>query len=117
MIVGVPRELKQDEYRVGLLPVGAELLVRDGHTVLMEVAAGEGSGFEDEKYLAAGAKIIDTADEIWGEADLIVKVKEPQESEILLMRNFEGLSNQEVAYVLDLDPATASKRRGVMCWK
>jgi alanine dehydrogenase len=87
MIVGVPRELKQDEYRVGLLPVGAELLVRDGHTVLMEVAAGEGSGFEDEKYLAAGAKIIDTADEVWGEADLIVKVKEPQESEILLMRN------------------------------
>jgi len=87
MIVGVLRELKQDEYRVGLLPVGVELLVRDGHTVLTEFAAGEGSGFEDGKYLAAGAKIVDTAEEIWGEADLIVKVKEPQENEIPLMRN------------------------------
>ncbi len=87
MIVGVPRELKQDEYRVGLLPVGVELLVRDGHTVLTEIAAGEGSGFDDEKYLAAGAKMIDTAEEIWGEADLIVKVTEPQETEIPLMRS------------------------------
>jgi alanine dehydrogenase len=91
MIVGVPRELKQDEYRVGLLPVGAELLVRDGHTVLMEVAAGEGSGFEDDTYLAAGATMIGSAEEVWGEADLIVKVKEPQESEIPLMRNAQDV--------------------------
>ncbi len=85
MIVGVPRELKQDEYRVGLLPVGVELLVRDGHTVLTQTAAGEGSGFADGRYLAAGAKIVDTAEEVWGEADLIVKVKEPQESELPLV--------------------------------
>ena len=91
MIVGVPRELKQDEYRVGLLPVGAELLVRDGHTVLTQTAAGEGSGFADGRYLAAGAKIVDTAEEVWGEADLIVKVKEPQEAELPLVRNAQQI--------------------------
>jgi alanine dehydrogenase len=87
MIVGVPREVKQDEYRVGLLPVGAELLVRDGHTVLVETSGGEGSGFEDDQYVAAGAKMVPTPAEVWGEADLIVKVKEPQPHEIPLMRD------------------------------
>jgi alanine dehydrogenase len=86
MIVGVPREVKSDEYRVGLLPVGAELLVRDGHTVLVEASGGEGSGFEDDRYVAAGAKVIHAPEEIWAEADLIVKVKEPQPHEIPLMR-------------------------------
>ena len=61
MIVGVLREVKSDEYRVGLLPVGAELLVRDGHTVLVEKDAGEESGFENDRYLAVGAKIVETA--------------------------------------------------------
>jgi alanine dehydrogenase len=87
MIVGVPREVKQDEYRVGLLPVGVELLVRDGHTVLVEASGGEGSGFEDDRYVAAGAKVIRAPEEIWAEADLIVKVKEPQPHEIPLMRD------------------------------
>ncbi len=86
MIVGVLREVKSDEYRVGLLPVGAELLVRDGHTVLVETGAGEGSGFDNDRYLAAGAKIVETAEEVWGESGLVVKVKEPQPDEILLMR-------------------------------
>jgi len=86
MIVGVLREVKSDEYRVGLLPVGAELLVRDGHTVLVEKGAGEGSGFDNDRYLAAGAKVVESAREIWGEAGLIVKVKEPQSAEIALMR-------------------------------
>ena len=86
MIVGVLREVKSDEYRVGLLPVGVELLVRDGHTVLMETSAGEGSGFQNDQYLAAGAKIVETAEEAWGESELIVKVKEPQPAEIPLMR-------------------------------
>ena len=86
MLVGVLREVKSDEYRVGLLPVGAELLLRDGHTVLVERAAGEGSGFQNDQYLAAGAKIVDTAEEVWGESELIVKVKEPQPAEISLMR-------------------------------
>jgi alanine dehydrogenase len=87
MIVGVPREVKQDEYRVGLLPVGVELLVRDGHTVLVEASGGEGSGFADARYVAAGAKMVPAAEEIWGEADLIVKVKEPQPHETPLMRD------------------------------
>jgi len=86
MIVGVPREVKSDEYRVGLLPVGAELLRREGHTVLVESGAGEGSGYTDEEYQAAGARIVDAAEGIWGEAEMVVKVKEPQPSEIPLMR-------------------------------
>ncbi len=86
MIVGVPREVKSDEYRIGLRPVGAELLKRDGHTVLVEKHAGEGSGYTDDQYVAAGAKIVDTAQDIWGKADLIVKVKEPQAPEMRMMR-------------------------------
>ncbi|TVQ31095.1 MAG: alanine dehydrogenase [Phycisphaeraceae bacterium] len=86
MIVGVPREVKSDEYRVGLLPVGAELLKREGHTVLVETGAGDGSGFDDEQYTAAGAEIAPTAADVWAKADMIVKVKEPQTSEIPHMR-------------------------------
>jgi alanine dehydrogenase len=86
MIVGVLREVKSDEYRVGLLPVGAEMLTRDGHTVLIEAHAGEGSGYTDEQYIKAGATIIPTAAEVWGQAEMIVKVKEPQPTEIPMMR-------------------------------
>lgn len=86
MIVGVPKEIKKDEYRVALLPVGAKLLTRDGHTVLLEKDAGIGSGFSDEAYAAAGATIVDTAEEIFSRAEMIVKVKEPQPVEIELLR-------------------------------
>ena len=86
MIVGVPRETKADEYRVGLLPVGAELLTRDGHTVLFQRSAGVGSGFDDAAYAAAGARIIDSPEEIYAGADLVVKVKEPQGAEIARLR-------------------------------
>ena len=82
MIVGVPREIKADEYRVALLPVGAELLVGDGHTVLLERGAGLGSGFDDADYAAAGATLVGAADEVYARADLVVKVKEPQEAEV-----------------------------------
>lgn len=58
MIVGVPSEVKPDEYRVGMRPVGAEVLVREGHTVLVQAGAGVGSGFADEQYAAAGATIV-----------------------------------------------------------
>lgn len=77
MIIGVPKEIKADEYRVALLPVGAQLLATDGHTVLIEQKAGLGSGFNDEQYLKAGAKIVKTAEEIYAQAEMIVKVKEP----------------------------------------
>lgn len=81
MIVGVPREVKSDEYRVAMLPVGAEELTAAGHQVLVEVGAGTGSGIPDALYEAAGATMIADAASIWGRADLIVKVKEPQPSE------------------------------------
>ncbi len=86
MIIGVPRETKSDEYRVSMLPVGADMLCRDGHTVIVEKDAGLGSGFEDEAYVAAGAQLIDTAAEVFATADMIVKVKEPQAPEIAMLK-------------------------------
>jgi alanine dehydrogenase len=86
MIVGVPTEVKTDEYRVGLRPVGAELLVQRGHTVLIQQGAGVGSGYEDERYATVGAEIAPDAEAVWSRANLIVKVKEPQPAEIPLIR-------------------------------
>lgn len=86
MIVGVPKEVKPDEYRVGLLPVGAEVLTRRGHRVVVETDAGAGAGFTDEDYRAAGASVTPSAKDVWGQADMIVKVKEPQPGEWPMMR-------------------------------
>lgn len=85
-IVGVPREVKSDEYRVAMLPVGVEELLQAGHRVLIERDAGTGSGISNEQYTAAGADVVDTAACIWEQAELIVKVKEPQPAEIPRMR-------------------------------
>jgi alanine dehydrogenase len=82
VIVGVLKETKADEYRVALRPVGAELLVSDGHQVLIETSAGHKSGFADEEYAQAGAEIVASPDAIFERAALIVKVKEPQPAEI-----------------------------------
>ncbi|MHC5538604.1 alanine dehydrogenase, partial [Singulisphaera rosea] len=87
MIVGVPKEVKVDEYRVAVLPVGVEELTAAGHTVLVESGAGLGSGIADSLYSSAGATIVALADEVWSRADLIVKVKEPQASEWPLLRD------------------------------
>ncbi len=81
MIVGVPKEVKEDEYRVAMLPVGAEELSILGHTVLIESGSGHGSGIADAQYASAGATMVGDASEIWARADLIVKVKEPQPAE------------------------------------
>ncbi|HEU5073422.1 MAG TPA: alanine dehydrogenase [Polyangiaceae bacterium] len=86
MIVGVPKEIKEHEYRVAMLPVGVEDLTRSGHEVLVERAAGVGSGIADAEYERAGARLCDSAEEIWATAELIVKVKEPQPWEWPLMR-------------------------------
>lgn len=86
MIVGVPTELKEDEYRVGMLPVGAEELKAAGHEVLIQSGAGLGSGIFDADYQAVGATIVPNAQEIWARADLIVKVKEPRPEECPLLR-------------------------------
>lgn len=86
MIVGVPREIKSDEYRVALLPFGAEELARRGHTVLVQSGAGLGSGLTDDQYRECGARIVGSAEELFAEADLVVKVKEPLEPEWALLR-------------------------------
>src|SRR5687767_13902713 len=85
MRVGVPKEVKSDEYRVAMMPVGAETLVRAGHEVVVEASAGVGSGFTDEDYTKAGARVVATHEQAY-DADLIVKVKEPQPQEIKLFR-------------------------------
>lgn len=77
MRIGVPKEIKTNENRVALVPAGCEALVADGHTVLVEKGAGEGSGFPDDLYVKAGAKIAPTADATWADAEMILKVKEP----------------------------------------
>ncbi len=86
MIVGIPKEIKSNENRVAITPAGVELLKQAGHVVLIETNAGIGSSFSDENYLAHGAEIRATAKEIWEEADLILKVKEPQPSEYSFFR-------------------------------
>lgn len=86
MLIGVPKELKRDEYRVAILPVGVEELTRAGHTVLIETGAGVGSGISDADYSQVGAHIVPSAAEVYGKAHLIVKVKEPLPSEWLLIR-------------------------------
>ncbi len=86
MIIGVPREVKADEYRVSLTPNGAEELTRAGHRVLVQTGAGDGSGIADEQYAAAGAEIVPATADVWGRADLIIKVKEPLPDEWPLMR-------------------------------
>ncbi len=91
MIVGVPKEIKTNENRVALVPAGAESLVGDGHTLLVEQGAGLGSGFSDEAYRAVGAQVGKTTDEVWAKAELILKVKEPIESEWPRMRKGQVL--------------------------
>jgi alanine dehydrogenase len=86
VIIGVPREIKPDEYRVGMLPVGAELLVKDGHEVLIERDAGLESGYPDQDYIGAGATIEDSWETIYARSELVVKVKEPQPKEIEKLR-------------------------------
>jgi alanine dehydrogenase len=77
MIIGIPKEIKVDEYRVALVPVGAEELVEHGHRVLVEKGAGSGSGIADEEYVRAGAELVEGMEAIYKRADMVVKVKEP----------------------------------------
>ncbi|GLY19870.1 alanine dehydrogenase [Kineosporia sp. NBRC 101677] len=86
MRVGVPREIKNHEYRVAITPAGVHELVRAGHEVIIERAAGEGSSISDDAYVAAGARILPTADEVWAGAELVLKVKEPIPAEYERMR-------------------------------
>ena len=91
MIIGCPKEIKPSESRVALTPAGVRELSKNGHTILVETAAGAASGFTDADYKTAGATIIPTAAQVWADADLIVKVKEPQASEWPHMRDGQVL--------------------------
>ncbi len=86
MIIGVPKEIKDSEYRVAMVPAGVEILTKAGHTVLIETGAGRGTGIADEEYAQAGARILPDARNVWAEADMIVKVKEPLPQEYPLIR-------------------------------
>lgn len=100
MIVGVPKEVKNHEYRVAMVPSGVKSLVQDGHTVVVQASAGEGSGISDAEYVEAGAHTRSSAEEVFAEADMIVKVKEPLPQEYPLLR-----ADQVLFTYLHLAPA------------
>lgn len=107
MIIGIPREMKNHENRVGLTPAGTHELVKRGHKVLIETHSGAASGFRNDDYEEAGAEIVITEDEIWGRADLIIKVKEPEEHEYKMARKdqlifsfFHFASNKKLTYAM-----------------
>lgn len=87
MRIGVPTEVKSNEYRVSVTPAGAAALIQDGHEVLIQKGAGEGSAYPDSLYEEVGAKIIDDADQVWASADMVMKVKEPIEEEYHRLRD------------------------------
>ena len=86
MILGIPAEVKNGENRVAIVPGGVQILKQAGHRILIQKGAGIGAGIPDDKYEAAGAEIVPTAKDVWGTAEMIVKVKEPIASEFELMR-------------------------------
>ena len=93
MNIGLPKEVKDNEYRVGLVPAGVHALDEDGHTVFVQKGAGLGSGFSDEEYTATGATLVDTADEVFVRSDMVVKVKEPTQEEYTRLREGQILSS------------------------
>lgn len=107
MIIGTPKEIKNQEYRVGLTPAGAHSLVLSGHKVLIETNAGLGSGFLNEQYEKAGATILSSAVEIYSQSDMIVKVKEPLAAEYQLIKEnqivftyFHFAASKELTYAM-----------------
>ena len=86
MLIGVPKEIKTHEYRVGLITSSVRELVHHGHQVIVQADAGHAIGLDDEQYVAAGARIVDTAEEVFAAADMVVKVKEPQANECRMLR-------------------------------
>src|SRR3954464_13582709 len=111
MRIGVPAEIKDNEYRVGMTPPGVRDLAGDGHTVYVQKGAGNGSGFADEEYVAAGAKILPTADAVYNEAEMIVKVKEPIDTDLKRMKDGQLLFTYlHLAPVPDLTAQLMKKR-------
>src|ERR1700748_704746 len=86
MLIGVPKEIKNNEFRVGLVPSSVRELAANGHQIIIQKGAGAGIGFDDEAYEHVGAQIVETAAEIFAKADMVIKVKEPQLSECKMLR-------------------------------
>src|SRR5436309_2153904 len=114
MIVGVPKEIKESEYRVSLVSAGAEALTEAGHTVLVEAGAGEGTGITDEEYREHGATVVDSAADIWAKAELIVKVKEPLPEEYPLIRRGQTIFTY-FHFAADEGLVHAMLERGAVC--
>ncbi|MGZ8729829.1 MAG: alanine dehydrogenase [Thermoanaerobaculia bacterium] len=111
MRIGVPTEIKDNEYRVGMTPAGARDLAADGHQVLVQKGAGNGSGFSDEEYATAGAKILPDADAVYSESDMIVKVKEPVGPDLQRMKDGQLLFTYlHLAPVPDLTATLLKKK-------
>ncbi len=114
MIIGVPKEIKNNENRVGATPAGVKELVKHGHEVYVQHTAGEGSGFPDEEYVAAGAKILPTIEDVYGIAEMIIKVKEPIEPEYKLCRKGQVLFTY-FHFASDLPLTKAMMEAGSIC--
>ena len=111
MVIGIPAEIKDNEYRVGVVPSGVEELVSDNHRVIIQSGAGEGSSISDDDFRSAGAQIVPDAEAVWGEADLVMKVKEPLPAEYGLMREDQVLFTfLHLAPLPDLVEALLTKR-------
>lgn len=111
MRIGVPTEIKDNEYRVGMTPPGVSDLVQNGHQVFVQKGAGNGSGFADEEYVAAGGKILPDADAVYNEAEMIVKVKEPIEADLKRLKDGQLLFTYlHLAPVPDLTKALLDKK-------
>jgi alanine dehydrogenase len=111
MRIGVPTEIKDNEYRVGMTPAGVRDLTADGHQVLVQKGAGNGSGFSDDEYIAAGAKILPDADAVYNEAEMIVKVKEPIEPDLKRLKDGQLLFTYlHLAPVPDLTKSLLDKK-------
>ena len=114
MKIGVPKEIKTHEYRVGLIPHAVAELCRDGHNVVIERGAGVGAGFADVEYESVGAELADSAEAVFEAADLIVKVKEPQASERALLNERHTLFTY-LHLAPDLKQTTDLLASGSMC--
>ena len=114
MKIGIPKEIKNNENRVGMTPAGVRELVKHGHKVFVQHTAGEGSGFSDDKYIAAGASVLPTIEEVYAVAEMIIKVKEPIASEYPLVRPGQ-LVFTYFHFACDLELTEAMIKSGGVC--
>ncbi|MBM4352378.1 MAG: alanine dehydrogenase [Deltaproteobacteria bacterium] len=118
MIIGVPKEIKVQEYRVGVTPAGVQKLSSAGHTVLVQKGAGVGSGLSDEEYVRWGGTVVDTAEEVWGRSEMIIKVKEPIAPEYKLFREGQIIYTYfHLAAVPELAPHLLEKKVAAVAYE